>query len=68
MELAENAVELYLTGGQLAGCAAGAGGGAGFAGASAAFWAALPPALLAGFLTPLPYNYYMLRRHGRACH
>lgn len=55
MELAENGVELALTGGDLA-CS------------SAAFTAALPPALLAGFLVPLPYNYFMLRKHGKACH
>ncbi|KAL1520395.1 hypothetical protein AB1Y20_021981 [Prymnesium parvum] len=55
MELAENAVELWLTGG-LATCE------------PQMFWAALPPALLAGFLTPLPFNYYMIRKHGRACH
>lgn len=40
MELAENAVELALTGGSMSG---------------PAFWQALPPALAAGFLTPLPY-------------
>ena len=55
MELAENAVEIYLTGGYVS-CY------------SAEFWSALPFALAAGFLTPLPYNYYMIRRHGRACH
>ena len=54
MELAENAVELYLTGG-LVSC-------------GDAFRQALPPALAAGFLTPLPYNYYMLKRYGRGCH
>ena len=55
MELATNAVELWLTGGNVS-CL------------SSSFWVALPPALAAGFLTPLPYNYYMIRRHGRACH
>jgi len=54
MELAENAVELYLTGGNTAW--------------SLQFAACIPAVLLAGFLTPLPYNYYMIRRHGRACH
>ena len=49
MELAENSVELALTGGCFS-------------------LAALPPALAAGFLAPLPYNYYMIRKHGRACH
>lgn len=51
MELAENAVEIGLSGG--VGCFS---------------LAALPPALLAGFLAPLPYNYYMIRKHGRSCH
>lgn len=55
MELAENSVELS--------CGAFAADAS-----SATFWLALPPALLAGFLSPLPYNYYMLRRYGRACH
>ena len=43
MELAENAVEVYLTGGTPGSMC------------GATFWAAIPPALLAGFLTPLPY-------------
>ena len=57
MEMAENAVELYMTGG-LSGC--------GMSGD--AFWRAVPPAMAAGFITPLPYNYYMLKRYGRGCH
>ena len=32
------------------------------------FWGALTLSMLAGFLAPLPYNYYQLRKHGRACH
>jgi hypothetical protein len=55
MELAENATELYLCGGNVAV-------------SGAAFWQALPLALAAGFFTPLPYNYYMLRKYGRGCH
>jgi hypothetical protein len=35
---------------------------------TSSFWLALPPALLAGFLCPLPYNYYMLRKYGQSCH
>lgn len=31
-------------------------------------WFALPFVLLAGFLTPLPYNYWKLKKLGRACH
>ena len=26
------------------------------------------PMLLAGYFTPLPYNYYMLKKHNKACH
>lgn len=32
------------------------------------YWLAWIPALIAGFLAPLPYNYAKLRRYGRACH
>jgi len=32
------------------------------------YWLAWLPALLVGFLAPLPYNYIKLRRHGRSCH
>lgn len=64
MELAENAVELYLIGGDAANMAACAAA----AGSSTTFWQAVPPAMLAGWLTPLPYNYYMLARYGKGCH
>ena len=44
-----------------------------FTGGKAAFdqwqyWLALVPALIAGFVTPLPYNYYKLRKFNKACH
>lgn len=55
MELAENAVDLHLTGGV-------------FAPHEPAWWGALAAALVAGFVTPLPYNYYMLKRWAKACH
>lgn len=29
---------------------------------------AVPVMLLCGFLAPLPYNYYRLKKHGKACH
>ena len=29
---------------------------------------AIPPVLFAGWLTPLPYNYWRLRKFGKACH
>jgi len=55
MELAENAVDYNLTGGivQID---------------SPAFWMAAMLSIVAGFLTPLPYNYIRLRRYGKACH
>ena len=31
-------------------------------------WWGIPIMLLMGFLTPLPYNYWRLKRHGKACH
>ncbi|MGF1475793.1 MAG: DUF4396 domain-containing protein [Geminicoccaceae bacterium] len=36
-------------------------------GAKLTFWV-LPIMLLAGFLTPLPYNYWRLKALGKACH
>ena len=55
MEMAENAVEYYLTGGQVSLD-------------SPAFWVAGIVAMAAGFVAPLPYNYARLRRYGKACH
>ena len=31
-------------------------------------WWVIPPMLLAGFLAPLPYNYWRLKALGKACH
>lgn len=31
-------------------------------------WWALPVMLIAGFLTPMPYNYWRLEKHGKCCH
>ena len=28
----------------------------------------IPLMLMAGFLTPLPYNYWRLKKHGKSCH
>jgi hypothetical protein len=55
MELAENIVDQSLTGGMVM-----------FN--DPAFWLALIPSLIAGFLAPLPYNYYQLKKHGKSCH
>ena len=55
MEIAMNATDFMFTGGkaQLS---------------SIGYWLAFIPAALAGFLTPLPYNYYKLKKHNKACH
>ncbi|KAH7028192.1 uncharacterized protein B0I36DRAFT_328783 [Microdochium trichocladiopsis] len=55
MEAAENAVDYYLTGGVVA-----------FGDPS--FWLASVAAIAAGFLAPLPYNYFRLRKYSKACH
>ena len=60
MELAENAVEVYLVTDGFTASACNVD--------PSAFWAAMPAAMAAGWLTPLPYNYYMLRKYGRGCH
>jgi hypothetical protein len=31
-------------------------------------WWAIPPALFFGFITPWPYNYWRLKKLGKACH
>ena len=31
-------------------------------------WWVVPLMLIAGYLTPLPYNYWRLKAHGKACH
>lgn len=31
-------------------------------------WWVIPPMLVAGFITPLPYNYWRLKALGKACH
>jgi len=31
-------------------------------------WWVIPPMLLAGFITPLPYNYFRLKKYNVACH
>ena len=36
-------------------------------GAKLTIWV-MPIMLFAGFITPLPYNYWQLKFHGRACH
>lgn len=55
MELAENATDLILTGAQVST-------------SQPFYWIALGISLIAGFLVPLPYNYYKLKKFGKACH
>ena len=31
-------------------------------------WWVIPPMLLAGFITPLPYNYFRLKKYNVECH
>ncbi len=37
-------------------------------GAAQLRWWSVAPSLIAGFLTPWPYNYWRLKRYGKACH
>ncbi|MDX2431438.1 MAG: DUF4396 domain-containing protein [Bacteroides sp.] len=55
MEIAMNTTDFMITGGKASFNTPG-------------YWLALIPAMLAGFLLPLPYNYYKLQKHGKACH
>ncbi|RAL12203.1 DUF4396 domain-containing protein [Aspergillus homomorphus CBS 101889] len=55
MELAENAVDYHLTGGVV---------NVG----DPQFWLAAGVSVGAGYLVPLPYNYWRLKKYGKACH
>lgn len=55
MEIAMNATDFMITGGKAAFDSAG-------------YWLALIPALIAGFVLPLPYNYYKLQKFNKSCH
>jgi cation transport ATPase len=55
MEIAMNATDFMITGGKADL-------------SSVYYWLAFIPAAMAGFLTPLPYNYYQLKKHNHACH
>ena len=39
-----------------------------FTGGAMLTWWVIPPMLIAGFLTPLPYNYWRLIVFGKGCH
>lgn len=55
MEAAENGVDYHLTGGMVDL-------------GSVTFWGSAVVAVGAGFLAALPYNYWRLRKFGKACH
>lgn len=55
MEIAMNLTDFMITGGRLAL-------------SDPRYWLAFIPSALAGFLVPLPYNYYQLKKHGKSCH
>ncbi len=55
MEMVMNATDFMITGGKAA-----------FG--NPMYWTALVVAMVAGFLAPLPYNYYKLKKFNKACH
>ncbi|ETN44065.1 uncharacterized protein HMPREF1541_10930 [Cyphellophora europaea CBS 101466] len=55
MELVENLIDYNLTGGIVALH-------------DLRFWTAAVLSAIGGFLAPLPYNYFKLRRFGKSCH
>jgi copper chaperone CopZ len=55
MEIAMNFTDFMITGGKLMLT-------------DPAYWLAFIPAAIAGFLVPLPYNYYKLKKYNKACH
>ena len=55
MELAANATDFMLTGGRVP-----------FS--DPFYWTALAISVGAGFLAPLPYNYWKFKKHGKTCH
>ncbi|HMJ71447.1 MAG TPA: DUF4396 domain-containing protein [Cyclobacteriaceae bacterium] len=55
MEVVMNSTDFMLTGGKAA-----------FG--NPMYWTALLVSMVAGFLAPLPYNYYKLKKYNQACH
>lgn len=55
MEIAMNTTDFMITGGKMAL-------------SNPNYWLAFIPAAIVGFLVPLPYNYYQLKKHNKACH
>lgn len=56
MEISENMTDYFLT------------GGGNIPLSEPFYWLALGIALVAGFVVPLPYNYYKLQKYGISCH
>lgn len=55
MEIAMNTTDFMITGGKLDL-------------SNPNYWLAFIPAAIVGFLVPLPYNYYKLKKYNKACH
>lgn len=55
MEIAENGTDFLLTGGKVSV-------------QDSWYWTALLISMIAGFITPLPYNYYKFKKYGKSCH
>jgi cation transport ATPase len=55
MEIAMNITDFMITGGKMAL-------------SNPNYWFAFIPAAIVGFLVPLPYNYFQLKKHNKACH
>jgi len=55
MEAAANLTDFMLTGGRIPVT-------------DPFYWQALALSVTAGFLAPLPYNYWQFKRHGKSCH
>jgi len=55
MEIAMNTTDFMMTGGKMAMT-------------NPSYWLAFIPSAIVGFLVPLPYNYYQLKKHNKSCH
>ncbi|HEX7415507.1 MAG TPA: DUF4396 domain-containing protein [Bacteroidia bacterium] len=55
MEIAMNTMDFMITGGKMAL-------------SNPYYWLAFIPSAIVGFSVPLPYNYYQLKKHNKACH
>ena len=55
MEFSANVTDYFLTGGAIPI-------------SDPRYWAAIGVSMAAGFLAPLPYNYFRFKKHGQSCH